>query len=67
MKHWTRDNCGFYRLALDKDYNVLSVHACHDGNVEISEECNSQFSLKMSKSNLIDALRELADELESKS
>ena len=66
MKHWVRDNCGFYRLALDKDYNVLSVHARHDGNVEVSEECDSRFSVEMSKSSLIDALRELADELESK-
>ena len=66
MKHWVRDNCGFYSLALDKDYNVLSVCARSDGNVEISEECDSRFYVEMSKSDLIEALRELADELESK-
>tara|TARA_R110000851_G_scaffold147231_1_gene287098 strand:- start:219 stop:419 length:201 start_codon:yes stop_codon:yes gene_type:complete len=66
MKHWTKDGGGFYNLALDEDHRVLSVVERPTGIMEITEECNKYFCVLMSKSNLIDALRELADELESK-
>ena len=67
MRHWVLNDDGNHSLALDKSQRVLGIGERSDGSVSIYEMCDQHFSLKMSKSDLIEALRELADKLESKS
>jgi hypothetical protein len=66
MKHWALNNDGNYSLAIDKTQSILGIGLRSDGSVLIYEMCDRYFQVKMSKSDLIEALRELADELESK-
>ena len=66
MKHWILNDDGNYSFALDKSQRVLGIGERSDGSVSIYEMCDQHFSLKISKADLIEALRELADELESK-
>ena len=64
MKHWKRDSQGYYNLAIDEDEKVVSIYERTLGIIEITEECDQYFGVEMSKVDFIEALRELADELE---
>jgi hypothetical protein len=66
MKHWVLNKGEFYNLKLDDDHRVISIIERPVGVMEITEECDHYFQVKMSKPDLIEALRELANELESK-
>ncbi len=66
MKHWTLDAGGFYNLTLDDYHQVISIIERPNGLMEITEECDQYYQVIMSKADLIDALRELADKLEEK-
>lgn len=62
MKHWQKIY-GEYYLATDTYERILSV-TIEKQIVQIREECDSCFLTKMSVSDFVEALREMADKLE---
>ncbi|MCP4282108.1 MAG: hypothetical protein GY776_19195 [Alteromonas sp.] len=64
LKHWDKNKSGDYTLTVDDECRVVGV-SVQGSSVEVIEFCDNYFSVDMPKHDFIEALRELADELEA--